>query len=336
MPTKDVVTISLLCYNAVEYLPKTIAAIYQQTYKQIELIIVDNDSKDGTVEYLRKKYPAEQLILNKENRGFSKGHNQAIAKGKGEFVLVLNTDILLSPTFIEELVNAARAYPKIGAFSGKLLRIGKLFEPLPVPIIDSVGLAWTSTGRHWDRGSGELDRGQYEEKAYIFGVTGAATLYRRSMLEDIAFDDQFYDEDFYFGHEDVDLAWRAQRAGWGALYIPQAIAHHVRFSRPDNIGKMPPWQRIESMKCRFMLRIKNMTWRHFLYMALPMVGWDILLLGYTFFKQPYAFKGLWELGKLMPQNLRKRYHILSNARVPDSYIRHWFKSNIVVDSVENR
>ncbi len=333
MPYDCLVTVSLVCHNELAYLPQTLRAIKEQTHKKIELVIVDNASTDGTFEYLKEHYSTAKLIFNTKNSGFTIGHNQAIRASTGQFVQVLNPDVKLTPGYIEELINAAKEYEQVGVFAGKLLRIGKYFEPLSSDIIDSTGMIVTPTGRHFDLGSGEYDTGKYNSVAFVFGATGAAPLLRRKMLDDIAYYGQYFDEDIHFGHDDFDLAWRAQRAGWKALYIPRAVAYHVRFSRQDNIGQMPHWQRVESMKNRFMVRIKNMSWRQFFIMALPMFVWDTLLFGYTLLKQPYAFKGLWELGKLMPQNIKKRKHIFRHAYVPDSSIRRWFKFHPVVDEV---
>jgi GT2 family glycosyltransferase len=345
MPAKGLVSISLLCYNSMTYLPKTLAAIGQQTYPYTELIIIDNCSTDGTVDYLKQNHSSVQLILNESNTGYCRGHNQGIQASNGEFVLVLNPDVLITPTFIEKMVDAALQDSQIGIVSGKLVQIGRSFDILESqssPIIDSTGLSGRPNGRFVDRGAGQIDHGQYDEMAYVFGACGAAALLRRTMLEEIAFEGQYFDEDFFIGQEDADLSWRTQIAGWKAIYVPNSVAYHVRFIRPSSYAELPRWQRIHSMKNRFMLRIKNMSVQQFLIQALPMLSWDIVVLGYTLLRQPYALQGLWFLAKLMQRNLRKRGFINHSRKVSDQYIRQWFswkdvsKSMGIPDSMPRR
>lgn len=303
-----------------------LAAIKNQTYLRIELIIVDNCSSDGTIDYLNKELSSARIIYNNANVGYCKGHNQAISFGQGEYLLILNPDALITPTFIEEMVRAIRLDNKVGIVAGKLLRIGESFdvdEIYPVPTIDSTGLIWKPNGRFFDRGAGDKDKGQYESMEYIFGACGAALFLRRSMLNDIAFEGQYFDEDFYFGQEDSDLSWRAQIAGWKAIYNPKAVAYHFRLVKPDYYARMPRWQRIHSMKNRFMIRIKNLSVLQFIKQAIYIISWDIVLMTYTLLYQPYALKGLYHLAVLMPRNVRKRRFINRSRRVLDKDICQW-------------
>src|SRR5262249_23752948 len=142
--------------------------------------------------------------------------------------LTLNPDVLMEPRFIEHLVEAGENDPETGTVCGKLLSIGPDFERLPERRIDSAGMFFTPAMRHFDRGWHEPDGAQFASPQYVFGASAAAALFRQRMVEDISVDGSFFDPDFFSYREDADVAWRAQLMGWRCLYLPSAVAHHVR------------------------------------------------------------------------------------------------------------
>ena len=156
-------------------------------------------------------------------------------------------------------VAAGESDPAVGTVCGKLLSMSADFQLPPRPSFDSTGVYFTPTLRHFDRGSGETDNGQYERCEYVFGATGAAALYRRTMIEDISIGGEFYDHDFFVYREDADVAWRAQLFGWTCLYVPFAQGYHVRRVKPANRRQLEPYINMHSVKNRFLLRIKNVT-----------------------------------------------------------------------------
>jgi hypothetical protein len=117
-------------------------------------------------------------------------------------------------------------------------------------VLDSTGICWTKNQRHFDRGSGEADRGQYGRAEYVFGVTGAAAFYRRACLEDVAFHGEAWDEDFFLYREDADLAWRAAWRGWNACTSRRCAGRPAGF--PTSPGRRPDDNR-HSVRSRFLL-----------------------------------------------------------------------------------
>src|SRR5581483_5775334 len=218
------VSVLITTYNSAAFVEKCLESLRAQTYRPLDIIIVDNASSDGTREILEKFRPDVHLIYNDTNVGFAAGQNQAIRAARGTWLLSLNPDVLLSPEFIERLVAAAEMHPEAGSVCGKLLR----WDPgAPVPMtktIDSTGIYFTRSLRHLDRGADEIDHGQFNRAEYVFGATGAAALYSRYMVEDVSVDGEFFDEQFFVYREDADLAWRAQLMGWQCLYVPDAVA----------------------------------------------------------------------------------------------------------------
>jgi len=220
MPHKKV-SVSIVSYNNKGFLTDCLPAVLGQDYPGVEVVLVDNASTDGTVEFVRENFPSVQIIENDRNYFFCKGHNIGIKNTTGEYVLVLNSDVVLADGFISEMVRAMESGDRVGAVSGKILRTGG-------ELIDTTGLFLGRDRRPVERGYGEPDRGLYDKPGFIFGAGGVAPLYRRTMLDDLAVDGEYFDETFEAFYEDLDLAWRAARRGWKAYYTPLAVAWHKR------------------------------------------------------------------------------------------------------------
>ncbi|HWS70547.1 MAG TPA: glycosyltransferase family 2 protein, partial [Thermoanaerobaculia bacterium] len=225
------VSVVLVTWNSAPFLRRCLAGLRQQTHRHLELIAVDNASSDDSVALIRAEWPEARQIVNDTNRGFTGAVNQGVAAARGEFVLLLNPDAFLEPDYVERIVTALEATgASFGAATGRLMKaIGP--EITPTDVIDSKGIRMTRTGRHLDIGQGlkdgEDDRGlKFLESGNlheVFGVSGAAALYRASFLRDVAIDGQVLDEDFHTYREDADLAWRGRVLGWRALYVPDAV-----------------------------------------------------------------------------------------------------------------
>lgn len=213
---KGRVSVSLVTWNNWPIVEECIASLLRQNPQPLEVLLVDNASWDGTPEKVRFQYPQVNVFENARNEGFARGHNQNIRRSCGEYILILNPDVLLAPDFLKVLIDKARDKGRGGAFSGLLMRMDD-------NTVDSAGIGFSKWKRVFD--DRRIDTKQEEP---IFGPSGAAALYRRFMLEDIREGDEYFDEAFFAYYEDVDLAWRAQKLGWSAWLIPEAKAWHVR------------------------------------------------------------------------------------------------------------
>jgi len=224
------VSIIIVNYNQKDLLKKCLDSARGQDFQDIEVIVVDNASSDGSAEMIGTYYPKVGLIRNTRNLLLCKAYNQGIKKSKGDFVLCLNNDVILDRGYLQEAISAAGLDGKIGMVSGKILRMDK-------ETIDSTGLFPGRNRKAVERGYGKQDKGQFDKPGYIFGVSGAAAFFRRRMLEDIKDENGYFDERFEMYYEDLDLSWRAQKIGWKAYYAPRARAYHVRAATA--LGRAP-------------------------------------------------------------------------------------------------
>ena len=272
------VAVIILNWNGWEDTIECLESIYQINYTNYQVILVDNASKDESIQKIREycqgtlkpqskfyKYqtknkpiqimeytekevktpeifelhdfkPDKNLILikNFDNHGFAGGNNIgiqfALEKLQVEYVLLLNNDTLVDKNFIIELINTSEKEPKIGITGSKLL------NAYNTEIIDSTGhiIKW---GRIVDRGHGEIDKNQYDQKKDVIGAMAAAALYKSHMLKEVG----LLDESFITLGEDAELSMRARKFGWKAKFVPKSIVYHKRgksITKKDVINKM--------------------------------------------------------------------------------------------------
>ncbi|HYI11308.1 MAG TPA: glycosyltransferase family 2 protein [Thermoanaerobaculia bacterium] len=312
----ELVSIVLVTWNSAPYLRRCLDGIRQQTHRSREFIAVDNASADASAELVAGE--AARLIRNDTNRGFSAAVNQAIAVARGEFVLVVNPDCYLLPEYVERLVEALRSADDWGSATGLLIR-ARGYDIEPTTEIDSAGMRMTRNGRHLDidvRPAGRTE---------VFGVSGAAAMFRRSFLQDVAIGGEALDEDFFAYREDADVAWRGRLFGWRSLCEPAAVAYHVRRVTPEARRELPPDVNMHSVKNRFLLRLKNQG----PYLALRNAPFElfrdlvVLLAALTIERTSLpAFSWLWHNRARI---LAKRREVQRRRKVSDRELREWFR-----------
>lgn len=318
---RPLVSIVVVTYDSGPVIDACLESLRRQTYSPLEILVIDNHSKDESVEHVRKSRIALRLLESSENHGFAAAHNRGIRSTRGEYYLALNPDVMMEPSYVEELVRAIDGDPTVGSVTGKLLRPKK---EEGASLIDSTGIYMTPSLRHLDRGSGEADRGQYDRPQYVFGVSGAAALYRRRMLEEAAVDGECFDEDFFTYREDADLAWRAQLLGWRALYTPRAVAFHERRVLPERRKSLPAEINMHSVKNRFLLRIKNQTLIEFVALGAPSLARDVLVIGYVLLRERESIKGLTFVARHFTRIWAKRRRIMAQRSTPAREMLRWF------------
>jgi len=204
-------------WNGKRFLKTCFDSLKGQTYRDFEIVMVDNGSTDGSVGFIRENYPEVKIIELAKNKGFCVGVNTGIKSTKGECVALLNNDVELEPRWLEELVKVLKGNPEIGFCASKMLN----FYNRQNRTIDSAGIIYTKAGKAFNRGSGQEEI-YFDKEEEVFGACAGAALYRRKMLEEIG----YFDERFYAYDEDVDLSFHAQLMGYRCLYVPTAIVYH--------------------------------------------------------------------------------------------------------------
>ena len=311
-------------YNSARFLARCIDSLQRQTYKPLEIIVVDNCSTDKTRTILEGLRTEIRVIFNDTNVGFAAGQNQAARAAKGSWLFSVNPDVLLEADFIAQLVAAGDLDPTFGAVCGKLLRWNPDHESEFSQTIDSTGIYFTPNLRHLDRGADQADQGQYEQPELVFGATGAAALYRRSMWEDVSVEGEFFDEQFFAYREDADVAWRAQLMGWKCLYVPEARGWHVRRVTPERRQNLPLAINFHSIKNRFLMRAKNIGGALYRRVWFPVAIRDAQVVGYCLLVAPKLFPALWQVWRARRDLRRKRQIIQARRRVSDAELLHWF------------
>ncbi|MCL6431647.1 MAG: glycosyltransferase family 2 protein [Anaerolineae bacterium] len=203
-------------WNGSRFLPTCLGALRRQTFRDAEVIVVDNASRDQSLQLLQQDYPEVRVVALTENRGFAGGVNAGIRAAHGEILVLLNNDTEADPGWLEALVRALDQHPEAGMAASKM----RLFDRRNH--IHSAGDSFRTDGLPANRGVWQEDRGQFDREEYVFGGCGGAVAYRRRMLEEIG----LLDESFFLSCEDVDLAWRAQLAGWRCIFVPDAVVYH--------------------------------------------------------------------------------------------------------------
>ncbi|MBW6518675.1 MAG: glycosyltransferase family 2 protein [ANME-2 cluster archaeon] len=211
------VSVVIVNYNGMRFLENCLSSLLLQTYPLFEIILVDNGSNDGSVDFVLNAFPSVTIICNNENLGFAKGNNIGIKSANGMLIASLNNDTVVTPRWIEKLVLSIISHENIGMCASKMLFMS---DP---DMINSTGICISRSGTSWDRGIFELDKGQYESEEEVFGPCAGAAMYKKSMLDEIG----LFDEDFIAYVEDTDLAFRGRLSGWKCLYVPKAVVYHM-------------------------------------------------------------------------------------------------------------
>ncbi|MFH1173131.1 MAG: glycosyltransferase family 2 protein [bacterium] len=242
------VSIVIVAYNSFNHLKACLDSVLRQTYPDYEIIVIDNNSRDGSLNLVKENYPMVKTLRNVNNLGYCRANNQGIMMTRGDYVLTMNPDIMLDEDFLKTMIEKADSLPQAGSFGPKLLR---LINNQKSDMLDSSGLKILPYYKIVERGSGEHDKGQYDQPEEVFGISGACVMYSKSALEVIKENNQYFDERFFLYKEDVDLAWRLKEKGWQSWYLPKALAWHKRTASGNE--KTSNWKTIRERRKRKLL-----------------------------------------------------------------------------------
>ncbi len=311
-PTLPRVTVVIPNWNGERFLDICLTSLRRQSFEDFETVLVDNGSTDASVDFTRRNFPEVQVVSLDDNRGFSAAVNAGIRASGAEYVVLLNNDTEVDPGWLEALVRAGESHLEAGLFASKLVDFHDR------RVLDGAGDALRRSGLPYRIGHQELDRGQFDEPAFVFGACAAAALYRRSIFEEIG----PFDEDFFAYCEDGDVSFRAQLAGYQCLYVPKALVYHMGSASTG--GKRSPTATRLGTQNSVNLLVKNLpvalVWR-----SLPsFVGGQLArvlvtsLSGSGLRAHLGGLAGAW---RLLPRMLEKRKEVQNWRRVSDDYVR---------------
>ncbi len=324
-PPLERVAVTIVTYNSAAHIERCLESLFAQEGVELDMVVVDNASQDATLQVLERYSGRIALIRNPDNRGFAAAQNQAIRQTRNPWVLCLNPDVVIEPGCVRSLLTAVAGRAQVGTVCGKLLRLAPDGSRSAPPLLDSAGMYFTPTLRHFDRGSNQPDRGQYDRVEFVFGATAAAALYRRALIDDLSMAGEFFDPDFFSYREDADLAWRAQLAGWKCLYVPKAVGYHLRRVLPENRRTLPPVLNYHSTKNRFLLRAKNIGWSVFWRTLLPTTLRDLGIVLYVLVRERTSLPAFSFLWRERQRVWAKRRQVQAKRRVPDRELARWFR-----------
>lgn len=210
------VTIIIPNYNGKHFMEPCLKSLAEQTCKDFKILVVDNASTDGSVEYMKEEYPEIETLVLEKNYGFSKAVNVGIRHADTPYVLLLNNDTTVEPHFVLEMIRAIERSRYIFSVSSKMIQ---MYHPEQ---IDSAGDLYTVIGWGICRGAGRSIT-NYTEDCEIFSACAGAAIYRRELFKKIG----YFDENHFAYLEDIDVGYRAKIYGYKNVYCPSALVYHV-------------------------------------------------------------------------------------------------------------
>jgi len=223
------ISVVVLNWNGAACIDKCLQSLERQTYRDFEIVVVDNSSTDGSGEHIATAWKGRvTLVLLDKNQGYCGGNNRGLEVARGSLIIFLNNDAEADPLWLEEIAAAAARHPRAGMFASRV------YSAIERNRFDSVGLLVYPDGVCRSRGWLEVDRGQYDTEEEVLGPNGAAAVYRRSMLAETG----GFDERYFLYLEDLDLAMRGWLMGYTCIYVPAAIVYHIKSLNSGHHSKL--------------------------------------------------------------------------------------------------
>ncbi|MBU1044847.1 MAG: glycosyltransferase family 2 protein [Candidatus Omnitrophica bacterium] len=289
-------SVIIVTWNSQRFINDCLESVFSQQIDDMEIIVIDNGSSDNTLQILEGFTNRIILIKNQTNTGFCLANNQAILKAQGKYIFTLNSDVILGKGYLKSLIGCLETNKQIGMVQGKLLRFDR-------KTIDGLGLRLSLLMRLYNIQENKADSNKFDKPREIFGPCAAAAVYKKELLAQIRYQDEFFDEKFFFLVEDFDLAWRARIRGWKAMYVPDAIAYHYR----ESSAYINKFKQYLSFRNRYFMLIKNADWRHVFMLISGLFIYELPRFIYMLLFNKNTIKALKEIHDYLPELRKKRY-----------------------------
>lgn len=315
------VSIVLVTWNSKPHLSHCLTLLSEQTYQNLEVVIVDNGSTDGTVvEEIREQFPAYPITVDKRNTnlGFAAANNIGARLAQGKWIALLNADAYPEPDWLENLLQAAEQNPEFKIFSSRQLQYHTPH------LLDGAGDAYHISGLAW-RNSYNLpaDQNGLEERE-IFSPCAAAALYSREEFLAIG----GFDEEYFSYFEDVDLGFRLRLRGMKSLYVPRAVVHHVGSASTGKRSDFSVYYGYRNMIWTF---FKDMPSPYFwLYLPLHISAVLFFAIYLTIRGQgKVIWKAILDAYRGIPKMLAKRKNIQNNLKIQPREILNFMSTGLL-------
>ncbi|MFD0765033.1 glycosyltransferase family 2 protein [Mucilaginibacter lutimaris] len=218
------VAVVILNWNGIKYLRDFLPFVLASTWPNLDIVVGDNGSTDGSLEFLRGAYPGICIIENKENFGFTGGYNRVLAQVEADYYILLNSDVEVQPGWIEPVIALMETDARIAAAAPKIMSYAQKdhFEHAGAAggFIDKFGYPFCRGRIFYEI---EEDKGQYDQPGEIFWASGAAMFIKKKNWDEAG----GFDESFFAHMEEIDLCWRLKNMGYKVMYCPQSVIYHV-------------------------------------------------------------------------------------------------------------
>lgn len=305
------VSIIIPNWNGKELLKTCLKSLKNQTYKNFEVIVVDNGSTDGSIEYIEKFYPKTVLIKLATNTGFAFAVNRGIEKARGKYIFLLNNDTEVDTHCISNIVKSAEKHPEVSFFAAKLLNFYKR------DIVDSAGDYIDDVGHADNIGRGQKDSEDFQKPKEVFLVTGGGCLIRKEIFKKVG----LLDEDYFMYFEDVDWGFRAQLLGYKGFFEPTAIIYHIQKASSNRNKPLVEYLQFRNMTMTILknfpkgLLLYKINWMRIFWVNINTIRylWTQGYLNEALKAEGYIIRNFFKI-------LKKRKEIQSKKIVSDEYI----------------
>ena len=313
------VSVIIVNYNGQKWLKNCFSSLKKQTYKNLEIIMVDNNSTDNSIKFTKKYFPEIKIIENKKNLGFAGGNNLGLRHSKGEYLILLNNDTIVPKDYVQNFLEAFKKNPNLGCAQSKLININS-------KKIDSVGAYWTNSSFLYYYGINKNSSlKKYNIPLPFFSIKGASMITKKSIINQTG----LFDEDFWCYYEETDFCHRLWLLGYECWYWPSAICYHANGGTSESFDNS--YIQFHNFKNKLMSIIKNFSSSRLLYI-IPV--YFLVSFGIAFIKLFSNYKisiailksFYWNIENLS-KNISKRQSIQKKRKISDKKIMKITKKN---------
>lgn len=321
MNGKSTVSVIIPNYNGKQYLKDCLSSLMHQSYQNFEVVIVDNASTDGSVEYIKDNYPRFKIIENSENLGFSKAVNQAVKTTESTYIAVLNNDTEVHSDWLEEFIIFSKENSNFGSCQSKILLYDRK------DIINTIGNELFYLGYGWSGGYGKPES-SYNDVMEVAYCSGASLFMKRDTFENVGY---FDDDEVFMYHDDLDLGWRLLLLGYENYLIPKSVAYHkYQFNRNSNKYYYIEVSRFVSIIKYYELKTIILIFPAFLILELGIILFSI---SGGWFQD--KMKVYWYILINFKRLLNKRSRIQNTRKLADREISKYFKGDVKFEKIDN-